>query len=68
MFIDETLDTLEQIQKDYRELAIKYSNLCTKYENLLREHLDLQRKYIDILNERTPRNPEDAYREDFHNE
>ena len=55
MNCDELLDA-------YQSLQIDYNIIMNKYLNLLNEHIALQQKYLNTI---TPRNPEDAYREDF---
>ena len=57
MGFDELLDSYQSLQADY-------NILMEKYLNLLNEHITLQQKYLTTF---APRNPEDAYREDFYN-
>ena len=55
----------------YQTLQVDYNILMGKYLDLLNEHIILQQKYITFqqkyLTTFAPRNPEDAYREDFQN-
>lgn len=63
--IDQVIKYYEESVKDYEDLMNKYKELESKYFNLLKEHYNLQCKYSDYLDTFRPRNPEDAYREDF---
>lgn len=51
-----------ELLNSYQSLQADYNILMEKYLNLLNEHITLQQKYLTTF---TPRNPEDAYREDF---
>lgn len=59
------------LEKECEELESKYIHLQDCYIKLQRDHIKLQQEHIQLINDYrkvlTPRNPEDAYREDFTN-
>ena len=62
---------LRDLEKECEELEAKYIALQNSYIQLQRDYLKLQQEHIQLINDYRraliPRNPEDAYREDFTN-
>ena len=59
------------LEKECEELESKYIHLQNCYIKLQQDYIKLQQEHIQLINDYkralTPRNPEDAYREDFTN-
>ena len=63
---------ITDLGKECEELESKYIHLQDRYIKLQRDYIKLQQEHIQLINNYkqtlTPRNPEDAYREDFTNQ